>query len=77
MPAQLDKINKVQKELYRDLKKAEAEVQSLEETIAQVKALGHSAEEQEKQLEKMKQHLIKAKQRIEDLWEYSVPYGQA
>ena len=77
MPAQMYKINKVQKVLYRDLKKAEAEVQSLEETISQVKALGHPAEEQEKQLEKMKQHLKEAKHRIEDLWEYSVPYGQA
>lgn len=77
MSAQMDKIKKVQKELYRGLKTAEAEVQSLEDTIAQVKALGHSAEEQEKKLEKMKQHLINAKQRIEDLWEYSVPYGQA
>ncbi|MBV5330292.1 MAG: hypothetical protein JZU65_22120 [Chlorobium sp.] len=73
----MDKIKRVQKELYRGLKTAEAEVQSLEETIAQVKALGHSAEKQEKQLEKMKKHLIKAKQRIEDLWQYSVPYGQA
>jgi peptidoglycan hydrolase CwlO-like protein len=59
------------------LKKAEADVQSLQETIDQVKALGHPVEEQEKQLEKMKQHLTKAKQRIEDLWEYSVPYGHA
>lgn len=73
----MDRIKKVQKELYRDLKKAETEVQSLEETIVQVKELGHPAEEQEKQLEKMKQHLLKARQRIEDLWEYSVPYGQA
>ncbi len=73
----MERVKKAQKELFRDLKTAEAEVQSLEETIAQVKALGHSAEEQEKQLEKMKQHLIKAKQRIEDLWEYSRPYGQA
>jgi len=42
-----------------------------------VKALGHPAEEQEMQLEKMKQNLTEARQRIEDLWEYSVPYGQA
>jgi seryl-tRNA synthetase len=77
MPAPMEKIIKAQKELYRDLKKTEAEVQSLQETIAQVKALGHPVEEQEKQLEKMKQHLKESRQRIEDLWEYSVPYGQA
>jgi seryl-tRNA synthetase len=77
MPAQMDTIKQVQKELHRDLKTTEAEVQSLEETIAQVKALGHPAEVQEIQLEKMKQQLKEAKQRIEDLWEYSIPYGQA
>jgi seryl-tRNA synthetase len=77
MAAPMEKIKKAQKELYRDLKKTEAEVQSLQDTIAQVKALGHSAEEQEKQLEKMKLLLKEAKQRIEDLWQYSIPYGQA
>jgi len=73
----VEAVKKAQKELYRDLKKTEAELQSLQETIAQVKALGHPAEEQEQQLEKMKQHLEEARQRIEDLWQYSVPYGQA
>ncbi len=73
----MEAVKKAQKELYRDLKITEAEVQSLEETIAQVKALGHPAEEQEKHLEKMKQQLKEAKKRIEDLWQYSVPYGQA
>ncbi len=76
MPAQMDEINRVQKELYRDLKAAEAGVQSLQETIARVKGLGHTAEE-EKHLEAMKEILNKARQRIEDLWKYSVPYGQA
>jgi peptidoglycan hydrolase CwlO-like protein len=73
----MEEIKKIQKELYRDLKNAEAEVQSLQDRISQVKALGHPAEEQEKQLEKMKQHLTESRQRIEDLWKYSVPYGQA
>lgn|GEM_PF-2278219 len=77
MPVQMDQINKVQKELYRDLKTAETEVRSLEETIAKIKALGHPTEEQEKQLETMKHILKKARQRIEDLWKYSIPYGQA
>ena len=73
----MDKINKVQKELFRDLKKTEAEVESLQETIDQVKALGHPVDEQEKQLDKVKQHITEAKQRIEGLWEYSIPYGQS
>jgi len=73
----VEAVKKAQKELYRDLKTIEAEVQSLEETIAQVKALGHPAEEQEKQLEKVKQDLTGARVRIEDLWQYSVPYGRA
>lgn len=77
MPAQMDEINRVQKKLYRELQAAEEGVHSLEETVAQVKALGHPAEEQEEHLEKMQQLLKKAKQRIEYLWEYSVPYGQA
>ena len=73
----MDRVEKAQKELYRDLKTAEAEVQSLQEAIDQVKALGHPPEEQEEHLEKMKQLLKEAKQRIEDLWQYSKPYGQA
>ena len=77
MPAQMDEINKLQKELYLDLKVAEEGVQSIEGTIAQIKALGHPAVDEEKQLEAMKDILKKARQRIEDLWKYSVPYGQA
>ena len=73
----MERVKKAQKELYRDLHKLEKEAESLQGRIAQVKALGHSAEEQEKQLEKLDQLLKKAGQRIEDLWQYSIPYGQA
>lgn len=73
----MERVKKAQKELYADLNKLEKEAESLQDQIAQVKALGHPAEEQEKKLEKLDQLLKKARQRIEDLWQYSIPYGQA
>jgi uncharacterized protein involved in exopolysaccharide biosynthesis len=73
----METIKKIQKELYVDLKSIELEVQSLQDKIAEIKALGHPAQEQEQKVEKMIKQLEEARQRIEDLWRYAVPYGRA
>ena len=73
----METIKKIQKELYVDLKSIEQEVQSLQDGIAEIKALGHSAQEQEQKVEKMIKQLEEARQRIEDLWRFAVPYGRA
>lgn len=73
----METVKKAQNELNVDLKLIEEEVQSLQERITQLKALGHSAEEEEQKMEKVMKQVEKTRQRIEDLWQYSVPYGQA
>ena len=73
----METIKKIQKELFVDLKSIELEVQSLQDKIAEIKALGHPAQEQEQKVEKMMKQLEEARQRIEDLWRYAVPYGRA
>ncbi len=73
----METIKKIQEELYVDLKSIEQEVQSLLDKIAEIKALGHSAHEQEQKVEKVIKQLAGARQRIEDLWRFAVPYGRA
>jgi len=73
----VEAVKKAQKELYNDLRKIEKETQVIQDQIDQVKALGQSAEEQEEKLENLKLLLKAARQRIEDLWQYSRPYGHA
>jgi len=73
----VETVKKIQKELYVDLKSLEQEVQSLLDKIDEIKALGHSALEQEQKVEKVIKQLEEARQRIEDLWRFAVPYGRA
>lgn len=77
MPAQMMEIKKAQKELYGILEALEQEVQSLQDSVAELQASGQSAEAEEQQLKKTIDLLKENRQRIEDLWQYSVPYGQA
>ena len=60
----MEAVKRAQKELYVDLNSIEAEVQSLLDQITQVKALGHSAEEQEKKVEILIERLNELRQRI-------------
>jgi peptidoglycan hydrolase CwlO-like protein len=73
----MEVVKKAQKELYVEMKLIEKEVQSLQAGIAEVKALGHSAQEEELKMEKLIKRLEETRQRIEDLWRFSVPYGRA
>jgi len=77
MPAPIEEIKKAQKELYGILEALEQEVQLLQSRVAELQALGQSTEAEEQQLKKTIELLQANRQRIEDLWEYSVPYGQA
>jgi uncharacterized coiled-coil DUF342 family protein len=77
MEVKVESVKQAQKELYSDLKSIEKEVASLHDRISQVKALGHSAQEEEQMMEKLIERLEETRQRIEDLWRFSVPYGQA